>query len=90
AIDGRQRLKAAITDEFRTQARLLSEAHESAQQGTRIYAQLKATRPSRWRKVQEEIKGEVEQQRSALLDLRHVLEPAPLKAKLALLGGPER
>ena len=36
AIDGRQRLKAAITDEFRTQARLLSEAHESAQQGTRI------------------------------------------------------
>ena len=90
AIDGRQRLKAAITDEFRTQARLLSEAHESAQQGTRIYAQLKVTRPARWRKVQEEIKGEVEQQRSALLDLRHVLEPAPLKAKLALLGGPER
>jgi hypothetical protein len=90
AIDGRQRLKAAITNEFRAQAQLLSEAHESAHQGMRIYAQLKVTRPSRWRKVQEEIKAELEQQRSALLDLRHVLEPAPLKAKLALLGGPER
>jgi hypothetical protein len=56
----------------------------------RIYAQLKVTRPSRWRKVQEEIKAELERQRSSLLDLRHVLEPAPLKAKLALLGGPER
>jgi pSer/pThr/pTyr-binding forkhead associated (FHA) protein len=89
-IDGRQRLNAAITNEFRAQAQLLSEAHQSAQQGMRIYAQLKVTRPSRWRKVQEEIKAELERQRSSLLDLRHVLEPAPLKAKLALLGGPER
>jgi pSer/pThr/pTyr-binding forkhead associated (FHA) protein len=90
AIDGRQRLRAAITNEFRAQAQLLSEAHESAQQGMRLYAQLKVTRPPRWRKVQEEIRAELEQQRSSLLDLRHVLEPAPLKAKLALLGGPER
>ena len=48
------------------------------------------SRPARWRKVQEEIKAELEQQRSSLLDLRHVLEPGLLKAKLALLGGPER
>jgi len=51
---------------------------------------LKVSRPARWRKVQEEIKAELEQQRSSLLDLRHVLEPGLLKAKLALLGGPER
>jgi len=90
AIDGRQRLKAVITNEFRAQAQLLSEAHESARQGMRVYAQLKVARPSPWRKVHEDIKAELEQQRSSLLDLRHVLEPAPLKVKLALLGGPER
>ena len=87
AIEGRQRLKAEISNEFRTQARLLSEAHDSAQRGTRIYTQLKVTHPAQWTKVQEEIKAEAELQRKSLLDLRNVLEPGLLKARLALLGG---
>jgi hypothetical protein len=90
AIEGRQRLKAEISDEFRTQARLLSEAHDDAQRGIRIYTQLKVARPAQWTKVQEEIKAEAELQRKSLLDLRNVLEPGLLKARLALLGGVER
>src|SRR5262249_33675376 len=42
AIEGRERLEATISNGFRAQARLLSEANDSAQQGVRIYAQLKA------------------------------------------------
>ena len=34
----------------------------------------------------DEIRAEVQQQRSALLELRNVLEPDLLKAKLALIG----
>jgi pSer/pThr/pTyr-binding forkhead associated (FHA) protein len=86
-IDGRQRLAAEISNLFRTQAQSLAEAHELAQQGIRIYAQLKLARPAQWDKVQEEIKAEAELQRKALLELRNVLEPGLLKAKLALLGG---
>ena len=41
-------------------------------------------------KLVAEIKAELEQQRSSLLALRHVLEPSLLRAKLALLGGQER
>lgn len=84
-IDGRQRLKAPISNEFRTQAQLLSDAHESAQRGMRIYTQSKATPPAQWNNAQEDIAAELEIQRKALLDLRHVLEPGLLKAKLALL-----
>jgi pSer/pThr/pTyr-binding forkhead associated (FHA) protein len=86
-IGGGQRLEAGISDQFRTQARLLSEARDDAQQGMRIYAQLKAERPAQWSKVQDEVNAEAELQRRALLELSRVLEPGLLKAKLALLGG---
>jgi hypothetical protein len=86
-IEGRQRLAAAISNEFRAQAQLLSDAYENAQRGARIYTQLKMARPAQWSKLQEDIKAEVDLQRRALLDLRHVLEPSVFKAKLALLGG---
>jgi pSer/pThr/pTyr-binding forkhead associated (FHA) protein len=86
-IEGRERLKVGISNEFRTQAQLLSEAYENAQRGIRIYTQLKVARPAQWSKVQEEIKAEAELQRKSLLDLRYVLEPGLWKAKLALLGG---
>jgi hypothetical protein len=65
----------------------LSEARDDAQQGMRIYAQLKAERPAQWSKVQDEVNAEAELQRRALLELSRVLEPGLLKAKLALLGG---
>ncbi len=87
AIDGRQRLKAVVSNEFRTQAQSLAEAHECAQRGLRVYTQFKEAPPARLSKVQEEIAAEAELQRKSLLELRHVLEPGLLKAKLTLLGG---
>jgi pSer/pThr/pTyr-binding forkhead associated (FHA) protein len=87
AIEGAQRLETAISNRFRTQARLLSEAREDAQQGMRIYTQLKADRPAQWSKLQDEVNAEAELQRKSLEELRTVLEPGLLKAKLALLGG---
>lgn len=86
-IEGAQRLEGSVSPQFRTQARLLAEAHEDAQQGMRIYTQLKAERPAQWSKLQEEISAEAELQRKSLQDLRNVLEPGLLKTKLALLGG---
>ncbi len=53
----------------------------------RIYTQLKAAIPGQWQGIQDEIKAEVEGQRNSLLELRLVLEPGVLKAKLALIGG---
>ncbi|MFD2272136.1 hypothetical protein ACFS07_15750 [Undibacterium arcticum] len=86
AIAGAQRLEDQISPQFRAQARLLSEAHANVQQGMRIYTQLKADYPAEWRKLQDEINAEAEQQRRSLLELSTVLEPGLLKAKLALLS----
>jgi hypothetical protein len=52
-----------------------------------MYTQFKAAPPARLGKVQEEIAAEAELQRRALLELRYVLDPELLKAKLTLLGG---
>jgi pSer/pThr/pTyr-binding forkhead associated (FHA) protein len=87
AIGGRQRLTAAVSSEFRTQAQLLSAATENADRGMRIHAQLRVDHPGQWTRVQKEIRTEAELQKRALLDLRNVLEPEVLKAKLALLEG---
>jgi pSer/pThr/pTyr-binding forkhead associated (FHA) protein len=89
-IAGAQRLDSVISNQFRTQARLLSEANSNAQQGMRIYTQLKMDEPADWRKVQDEIKAEADQQRAALVQARDVMEPKLYKAKLALLGGEEK
>jgi pSer/pThr/pTyr-binding forkhead associated (FHA) protein len=86
-IDGRQRLKEVVSDEFRLQAQALAAAHEHAQRGVRVYAQFRATPPARLARVGEEIAAEAALQRRALLELRHVLDPRLLKAKLTLLGG---
>jgi len=53
----------------------------------RIYAQLKTGAPLQWSRLQEEINAEMDTQRKALQDLRNVLEPRLLTAKLALLEG---
>lgn len=86
-IDGRQRLKEVVSNEFRMQAQSLAEAHEHAQRGARVYAQFRATPPARLARMCEEVAAEAALQRRALLELRHVLEPGLLKAKLTLLGG---
>lgn len=90
AIEGTQRLEGTISDKFRTQAQLLAQASEEAQQGMRFYTQLKMEQPAGWRKVQDEISAEAQQQRKSLQEARDVLSPALWKAKLALLGGQEQ
>jgi hypothetical protein len=51
-----------------------------------VVAQVNADRPAPWSMIRDEIRTETEQQRTALLDLRNVLDPELLKTKLALLG----
>jgi pSer/pThr/pTyr-binding forkhead associated (FHA) protein len=87
AISPAQRLESAVSDQFRSQARLLANAQHDTQEGARTYTQFKLDAPPQWKKTQDEINTEVDAQRKALLDLRNVLEPALLKSKLALLGG---
>lgn len=85
-IAGEQRLEAGISPKFRAQARLLAEAQGDARQGLRIYSQLKAGDMAEWTKVRDEIQAEVDLQRRSLNDLRMVLDPAVLRAKLELVG----
>lgn len=86
AIESGQRLDDKVTDKFRAQARLLSEANGDAQQGILIYKQLKADYPAQWNKLQDDIAAELNLQRKSLQELRSVLEPALLDSKLELLG----
>jgi hypothetical protein len=86
AIEASQRSETAISAPFRARARLLAEASSDAQQAVRMYALLGAALPDESAAIQGEIKAEAQQQRSALRELRNVLEPELLKSKLALLG----
>ncbi|MDE1184293.1 FHA domain-containing protein [Paraburkholderia sp.] len=87
SIGGAQRLETGISERFRSEARLLSDARTSAQQGIQIYTQLKATHPDDWDSLLSDIDDEADLQRRSLEDLRMVLEPGVLQAKLALIGG---
>ncbi|SPA37869.1 putative Forkhead-associated protein [Cupriavidus taiwanensis] len=89
-IGGEQRLEPGISPKFRAQARLLSQAQDDARRGMRIFTQLRAGESAdlaQLAKVEQEIRAEAEQQRHALRELGTVLDPAVLKAKLALIGG---
>ncbi len=85
-IAGEQRLEAGISAKFRAQAKLLADAQDDARQGLRIYAQLKIEDTDQWNKIRDDIQAEIDAQRRSLNDLRMVLDPAVLKAKLALVG----
>lgn len=87
AIGSEQRLESDISAKFRTQARLLASASAQARQGMRIYTQLKVGETAQWSQLREDIDSEAELQRRSLQELRMVLNPALLKAKLALIGG---
>ena len=87
SIGGTQRLEAGISAGFRSEARLLSDAQSAAQQGMRIYTQLKADHPADFDRLLADIDAEANLQRRSLTDLRMVLDPGLLKAKLALIGG---
>ena len=90
AIEASQRIESTISTPFRTRARLLADASRYAHQGAQIYSQIQAPGDAagaeRWAAIRDEIRAETQAQRSALNDLRNVLEPALLKSKLALLG----
>lgn len=87
SLGGAQRLEPEISPQFRSQAGRLAEAQEAARQGAHIYRQLKVDLPESWPDIEAAITAETERQRNALLELRRVLDPGLLKAKLALLGG---
>jgi len=86
-IGGTQRLEAGISPGFRNEARLLSDAQTAARQGMRIYTQLKADHPAEFDRLLADIDAEASLQRRSLTELRMVLDPGLLKAKLALIGG---
>jgi hypothetical protein len=86
-IEGPQRLEAAVSDRFRSQARLLIAARDDAQRGMRLVRQVRAEHPAQWEGLQQQIGAEVELQRRALRDARAALDPAVYRTKLALLGG---
>jgi len=86
AIEASQRIETTISDQFRTRARLLADASRYAQQGMQIYSQVDAAGAGQWAAIRDEIQTEARQQRSALQELRNVLEPELLRTKLALLG----
>ncbi|MGF6917222.1 FHA domain-containing protein [Paraburkholderia sp. 40] len=86
-IGGTQRLEAGISPGFRNEARLLSDAQTAARQGMRIYTQLKADHPADFDRLLADIEAEAGLQRRSLTELRMVLDPGLLKAKLALIGG---
>jgi hypothetical protein len=86
AIAASQRSETAISAPFRARARLLSEASSSAQQAMQMHALLGTAAPEESAAIHGEIKAEAQEQRTALRELRNVLEPELLKSKLALLG----
>jgi pSer/pThr/pTyr-binding forkhead associated (FHA) protein len=85
-IENSQRIETTISDQFRNRARLLADASRNARQGMQIFALVDAAAAGPWAAIRDEIQAEARQQRSALQDLRNVLEPDLLRAKLALLG----
>lgn len=87
AIGGALRLESGISAQFRDQAKLLSEAQSAAQQGMRVYTQLRADHSGDWDNLLASINAEVNLQRRSLQELRMVLDPELLRAKLALIGG---
>ncbi|WP_061168490.1 FHA domain-containing protein [Caballeronia hypogeia] len=87
-IGGSQRLESGVSDAFRTQARLLSDAEDAATRGMRIFRQVKAdSATAKWSTLASEIGTEADLQRRSLQDLRMVLEPGLLNTKLSLIGG---
>jgi len=85
AIEARQRVETTVSPSFSRRARLLSDAARQAQHALAIYRLVDVAAPASFVSSRDDIRGEVEQQRAALEDLRNVLEPELLKTKLALL-----
>jgi pSer/pThr/pTyr-binding forkhead associated (FHA) protein len=86
AIGGDQRLETGLSDGFKKQAKLLTDAWSGAQRAAQLLRQLKADRSALADKLLAEINAEVDLQRRSLVQLSSVLDPGLLSAKLALIG----
>jgi pSer/pThr/pTyr-binding forkhead associated (FHA) protein len=89
AIEASQRIETSISNRFRTQARLLSEAKLAAQRGAEILALIGVSGSDPSMAIRDEINAEARAQHNALVELRNVLDPALVRDKLALLGEQE-
>ena len=87
AIEAAQRIEITASADFRKRARLLADAHRAAGDGLRLRS-LAGADAGGWAAISDEIAAEMTIQRNALRDLRNVLEPQLLNAKLAMLGEP--
>jgi hypothetical protein len=87
-ISAAQRIETTVSNGFRTQARLLAEARQHAQRAGQLQALLGTAATDPTAAVRDEIQAEAQAQRTALQDLRNVLDPQLVKDKLALLGEP--
>jgi hypothetical protein len=86
-IDAAQRTDSAVSDNFRGLAQQLAEAQRAVQQAWVIASLIDPAAAAQWSALRGEIEAEIQQQRSSLDALSHVLQPELLKAKLALLDG---
>jgi pSer/pThr/pTyr-binding forkhead associated (FHA) protein len=86
AIGGEQRLETGVSNAFKKQARLLADAQFKAQHAVRLFKQIGSDRAAQAEKLLAEITAEVDLQRRSLVELRAVIDPAVLDAKLALIG----
>ena len=79
------RVEDRVSERFSSQAKRLSHAYEEVAATSRTYRLLQVTPSLEWQSLQEKVVNEVERQRRWLQDLNIVLEPALLRAKLAML-----
>lgn len=89
-IMGLQRLEAKVSKQFRNQAALLTTAYRRARHGTEIYKLLKYDDASEGLDLYQSILQECNLQLRSLRELRMVLEPSLLDAKIRLLPDPQQ
>jgi pSer/pThr/pTyr-binding forkhead associated (FHA) protein len=85
-ISAAQRIETTVSSGFRTQARALADARQNAQRAAQLQTLLGAAAADPSAVVRDEIQAEAQLQRTALQDLRNVLDPQLVKDKLTLLG----
>jgi hypothetical protein len=87
-ITGLMRLEQTVSQPFRQQAQRLAQAHATASGGARYYDLLREIYPETARRLHDDILAETRRQRQSLADLRLVMQPTLLDAKLQLLPEP--
>ena len=87
-ITGLMRLEQTVSQSFRQQTQRLAQAHEAASLGARHHDLLRQAYPEATRKLYDDILAETRRQRQSLTDLRLVMKPTLLDAKLHLLPDP--